>query len=152
MAISATWASGGFWFLNRRCFLICSSTDSMPSADRVGGGALQPHVERGVNAEGGVLEIGVLEELCSDVVHQVDEIRRFERLRAALGSDDRGFHGERVIAVVDVAVLAHQAEDDVAPLLGAVGMAEGVEEPGRWISPASCAASGRVIWLRSLPK
>ena len=55
----------------------------MPLRIGVGGGALQPHVERGVDAEGVALKSVVLEFALQRVVHQVHEVRRFQGLRAA---------------------------------------------------------------------
>ena len=69
----------------------------------------------------------VLELVLQGVVDQVDEVRRFHRLRRALGHGERRFDGQGVIAVVDEAVGAHQAEHDVAAVLGMVGMAERIE-------------------------
>ena len=90
-------------------------------------GALQAHIERGVDAERVGLEIGVLEHVLQLVVHQVDEIRRFHAGGPGLGDGQRRFDRERVIAVADQAVLPHQRQNDVAAVAQAVGMAERIE-------------------------
>ena len=72
---------------------------------------------------------------------------------APLGTVIGASHGERVIAVGDEAVLAHQPQDDVAALL-ARGRDGGTGRSTRAAGSARRAAPLRadVIWLRSLPR
>ena len=96
-------------------------------ADRLHRGALQAHIDRGVDAERVGLKIGVLEHVLQRVVHHVHEVRSFHAGGSRLGHGERRLDGQRVIAVADHVVLPHQQQHDVAAVAQAVGMAEGVE-------------------------
>src|SRR5205807_1164319 len=63
-------------------------------------------------------------------VHHVHKVGRVHAGGPALRDRQRRFDGERVIAIVDDAVLPHQAEHDVAAIADTVRMAEGVEVSG----------------------
>jgi len=98
------------------------------------------------------LKVGVLKLALHGVVDHVDEVGSLDGLGRAFGDGEGRIHGELVVAIVDESVLAHQAEHEVAAVAQVIGMAEGVEVGGPAGKLASSAASGRVIWLRSLPR
>lgn len=99
-------------------------------ADGLDGVALEFHVEGGVNAVGVGLEVEVGEVFLEFVVGEVDEVGGVSGFFAAFSEAQRSFDGLEVLEFGDVAVFAHEAEDDVAALDGAFGVAVGVEIVG----------------------
>ena len=92
-------------------------------AHGLGGRALQVHVERRVNAMQRGAEVPVLERSRELVIHHVDEVGRVGGLEAAGDYSQRRLGFDRVLAIGDEAVLAHQRQDQVAPLFGVLRVA-----------------------------
>ena len=131
MAISATCGSGGVCPLETALLPDLLIDILHARADGVGRGALQTHIESGVNARGVRLKIGVLEFVLQLLADEIHVVRRFGGLRRAARNGHGRVAGQSVVAIGDIAVGAHQPEHDVAAVFQPVGMAIGIEREGR---------------------
>ena len=95
MATNATCGSGGVWPRNRRCLLDLLIHARHAQADGSAAARCSRMIERGVDAEGVGLEIGILKLGLQRVVHHIDEVGRFDRLRRALGHGQPGRYVRR---------------------------------------------------------